>query len=149
MFGVALAVLAGGTHVYDLIREWQHLEHAGELGILTSSSFALLQILFILSFAVSVVGLLVRKRIGLIMALVGLAGVLAGYAYWYSYSSRWLERLNKDPFYSVNPAYVPRHSFGLVGAHWWDVAILAFSLVLLISILTVLLRPRTTSNGKL
>ena len=144
IFGAGLAALAASTHAYQLFLEWHHLKSAGELGILTSSSFALLQFLFVLSFAACLVGLLLRNFPGLITTLLGLVGVMVGYAYWYSYSTRWLERLDKDSFYSEHPEFLPRHSFGLVGAHWWDVALLGFSVVLLISILTVLFRPRTT-----
>src|SRR5205807_473497 len=44
-----------------------------------------------------------------------------------------------------HPEFVPPHSFGLVGAHWWDVVILGLSVALLILILAKLLRPRRTN----
>lgn len=142
IFGAAFFALSAGTHVYQLMVEWKHLERAVELGILTSSSYALLQFLFILCFVVCVVGLLLRNVPGLITTILGLLGVLIGYAYWYSYSTRWLLGLKKDPFYAQYPGLVPPHSFGLVDAHWWDVVILGLSVALLILILTILFKPR-------
>lgn len=144
IFGVAFATLSASTHVYQLIMESRHLERAAELGILTSSSYALLQLLFVLSFVACAVGLLMRNLPGLITSILGLVGVLLGYTYWYSYSFRWLTRLKKDPFYTEHPEFVPSHSFGLVGAHWWDVAILALAAALLILTFTKLIRLRQT-----
>ena len=144
IFGLAFATFSASTHAYQLIVESRHLKRAAELGILTSSSYALLQLVFILSFVVLAVGLLMRNLPGLITSVLGIVGVLLGYAYWYSYSYRWLIRLKKDPFYAERPEFVPPHSFGLVGAHWWDAIILGLSVALFILILTMLFRPRPT-----
>lgn len=110
IFGAVLVALSAGAHAYQLIVEWRHLEGAAELGILTSSSYALLQFLFVLSFVVCGVGLLMRNLRGLMTTILGLLGVLIGYTYWYSYSFRWLVRLEKDPFYTEHPEFVPPHS---------------------------------------
>jgi len=142
IFGLAFAALSASTHLYQLIIESWHLERAAKLGILTSSSFALLQMAFILSFIAFAVGLLMRTLVGRITSILGLIGVLLAYTYWYSYSYRWLMRLQKDPFYMERPEFVPPHSFGLVGAHWWDAIIMVLSVALLILILTGLLKLR-------
>lgn len=142
--GVIFAVFAASAHVYQFAIEWKFLGRAMEVGILTSSSFALLQVFFILSFLACAIGLLMRNLPGIIISILGLVGVLLGYTYWYSYSSRWLTGLKKDVFYTEHLEFVPAQSFGLVGAHWWDVAILALAAALLILTFTKLIRLRQT-----
>ncbi len=99
--------------------------------ILTSSSFALLQLFFVLVFAVCLVGLLIRKVPGLILSFLGLLGALAGYTYWYSFSSRAMRALEDDVYLKKHPDLFPQHMAGLVGAGWWDIAILLVVVIVL------------------
>lgn len=138
--GVTFAALAGSSHVYQFILEWQALGRATELGILTSSSFALLQILFLFCFVAFCIGLRIRGILGLVISTLSLLGVFLGYAYWYSYSHRWLMGLRKDPFYTEHPEFVPPNLFGFVGAHWWDFVILVMTTALLILVVARLVR---------
>jgi hypothetical protein len=141
-FGAVLAVLAAGTHVYPLIKEWQHLDRAAALGILTSSSYALLQLGLVLGFLAAAVGLLLRNVPGFVLSIVSLLGVLLCYGYWFSYSDRWLAALSKDPVLQQHPEYIPSHSFGLIGGHWWDLVVLGLTITLLLVVLWTLIRRR-------
>jgi len=144
--GLVFAVLAATAHGYQLIIEWRFLGRATELGILTSSSFALLQLFFVLSFLTYAVGLLMHNLPRLIISILGLSGALFGYIYWFSYSSRWLKGIRTDMFYAEHPEFVPPHLLGLIGARWWDIVILTLTAVLLILALRALMRSRRTSS---
>jgi hypothetical protein len=136
------ATLAAGAQVYPLLREWQHLERASQLGILVSSSYAILRVFLILCFIVCATGLLLNNVAGLLTSVLSQFGVLAGYLYWFSYSSRRLSAFEGDPVLSQHPDFMPPHLLGLVGAHWWD-----FLIVLGTIIVILILVPRTI--GKL
>jgi hypothetical protein len=132
-FGVAVVfAIAAGLHIYQFAIEWVFLGRAGRLGILTSSFVAVLQLFFVLAFLICLVGLLINRLPGLFLSILGLVGVLAGYAYWFSYSSRALRALKEDVHLQKHPDLMPRHFMGLVGAGWWDIAILIAVLVVLV-----------------
>src|SRR6202171_6129789 len=84
--GVAFAAVGASTHVHQLVTEWRFLGRAAALGILTSSSFALLQIFFLLCFLAFVVGLLMRTGWGVLASIFGLTGVLLGYFAWFRFT---------------------------------------------------------------
>ena len=128
--GLVSAAVGTGVHVYRFIVEFRRLGRAAELGILTSSSFALLQLILILSFACLGFGLLMsQKQIGRTAVVIGLLGVLFGYAGWYWYSSQILSRYLTDSFFAQYPQFIPSQTFGLLGAYWWDPMILIVTVI--------------------
>jgi hypothetical protein len=139
-FSVFFAI-AASLHVYQFAIEWRFLGRAARAAVFTSSYFALLQIFFILVFVTCAVGLLIRGVPGLLLSIISLLGVLLGHASWYSYSTRALRAMEEDVHIQKHPDLMPRHLMGLVGAGWWDIAILlvvvialAWQVKLLISI---------------
>lgn len=121
--GVVVVAFGIGIHLYRFSSEWRHLQRATELGILVSSSFALLQLVLVVAFALLGLGVsLGPRRLGRVTAIAGILGVLLGYCYWYSYSSIALRRFT-DPTFAQHPELIPSHTFGLIGGYWWDVAI--------------------------
>lgn len=141
--------MAASLHVYQFAIEWVFLGRAGRLGILTSSFVAVLQLFFVLVFLICLVGLLINRLPGLFLSILGLVGVLAGYAYWFSYSSRALRALEEDVHLQKHPDLIPRHFMGLVGAGWWDIAILLVVVIVLawqVKLLISTLGHRKSSN---
>jgi len=146
--GVFFAIGAA-IHAYRFVIEWRFLGRALHARILTSSSFALLELFFIVVFVACLVGLLIRRLPGRFLSILGLVGVLAGYAYWYSYSTRALRALEDDVYLKHHPDLMPRHFMGLVGAGWWDIAILLAVVVVLalqVKFLISTFRHRDRSN---
>lgn len=145
-FGMVFVALAASAHIIELVIESRHLERSAELELLTSSSFALLQIVFILSFVTFAIGLLIRSFPGLLISILGLVGVVLSYAYWSSHSSRWLFALKRDAFYAEHPDFLPPNFLGLVRATWWDVPILVISILILCWMVKCLFRPSTCEH---
>src|SRR6266496_6457648 len=145
-FCVVFFLTAATLHARQLLIEWRFLNRAMESGFLTSAFFAELQLFFILSFLVGAVGLLIRWRFRLIISLLGLGGVFLGYVGWRLYTIRQLKVVSQDPFFTVHPEYFPPHSFGLVGARWWDFAVFYCCLILFIWDVTSLLKRSHRSH---
>lgn len=139
----ALFFLIGATlHARQLLIEWRFLSRAVESGFLTSPFFAELQLFFIASFLLGAVGFLIRWRFRRIFSVLGLLAIVLGYVGWHLYSRRQLNVVSQDYFFMIHPEFVPRHTFGLVGARWWDFAIFGCCVVLFIWQVTLLLRDR-------
>ena len=132
IFGVTVALLGITVRAYQFVLEWRFLARNANFPILASSSFALLQIAFILCFVVCATGLLIRNRGGLILSTFGLLGLFVCHIAWHAYTNRSLRVFENEPFYALHPEYIPPHLFGLVGAKWWDIVILFCSVILFI-----------------
>jgi hypothetical protein len=74
------------------------------------------------------IGLLIRNRFGLIISILGLMTVLLGYMGLRLYTVRQLSVVSQDQFFTQHPEFIPPHAFGLIGAKWWDLAVLGFCL---------------------
>lgn len=132
-------LLIGATlHVRQLLIEWRFLNGATKLGVLTSPFFAELQAFFIVAFLVSLGGLLIRRRVGLMISVVGLVAVFLSYIVWRGFTIRQLRLTTDDPFFTAHPEFVPRHTLGLAGAHWWDFVVFGGCLFLFVWALSVL-----------
>jgi hypothetical protein len=139
--GIIAATVGLVTHLYRFITEWQHLQRATDLGILTSSSFALLELIFILSLIGCAFGLLVKRRsIRVSLLAIGLLGTCVASVYWYWFSSRKLAGIFKDSTFVQHPEFIPRNNFGLIGAYWWDAPILILNAIILIVFIFLSLR---------
>jgi hypothetical protein len=139
IFGVVIALLGAIAHAYQLAIEWQALQPdpqpVAAIYILTSPFFALLQMFLVFSFLGCGMGLLlhiVRKRTGLIVSIFGVIGVLLGHIEWYAFTRQSLPGLENELLQAHRPDMIPPHPFGLIGARWWDIAILLCSTILLI-----------------
>jgi hypothetical protein len=142
ILNIALVLLLTGAtvHVRQLLIEWRFLSGAAKLGVLTSPFFAELQVYFIVAFLVSSAGLLTHRRVGVVISVLGLVAVFLGYLAWRVFTIRQLGLTTDDPYFSAHPEFVPAHTLGLVGAHWWDFVILAGCLTLFVWQLTLLRR---------
>lgn len=137
--GATTALLGAIAHAYQYAIEWQALQPdpqpVAAIYILRSPFFALLQLFLVFSFLVCGMGLLlhiVRKRIGLVVSIIGLLCVLLGHIEWYVYTKHTLPGLERELLHAQRPDMIPPHPFGLIGARWWDIAILLCSTILLI-----------------
>lgn len=141
IFGVIIAIFGVIAHAYQYAIEWQSLQPAAGIYILTSPFFALLQLFLAFSFLACGIGLLLhigRKRAGLIVSILGIVGVLLGHIEWYVFTRHSLPNLERELLRAQSPEMIPPHPFGLIGARWWDAAILLCSAILLIWELKVL-----------
>lgn len=141
IFGVTMALLGASAHAYQLAIEWQRVFNA-ELIALASPFYQRLQVFLVLSFLMVAIGLLMRKKIGLLVSIFGLIGVLVGHIGWYAYTDHLLRVYKAEPFYTQHPQHLPSHLIGLGGARWWDIAILLSSVLLLIWEITELTARR-------
>jgi hypothetical protein len=153
VFGVITALLGAIAHAYQFALEWQALQPAAGISILISPFFALLQMFMVTSFLISAIGLLtqiVRRRIGLGVSIIGFICVLLGHIEWYLYTKDALPGLERDLLRAQRPDMIPPHPLGLIGAKWWDIAILLCSVILLIwevkTLFAVLGRQRIESR---
>lgn len=80
-----------------------------------------LHLLLILPFLISMVGLLLRSRLGLALSIFALGCVLLVYASWYEASFREWKLIRE---FSPVPELIPSHALGLLNASWLDIAIL-------------------------
>ncbi|HBB87927.1 MAG TPA: hypothetical protein DC047_09955 [Blastocatellia bacterium] len=131
-------IVAATLHIRQLLIEWRFLRRATESGFLTSPFFAELRVFFIASFLLCAIGLLIKRRFGLVLSVFGLAAVLLGYLGWRLYSARQLRVASQDYFFTQHPEFVPSHASGLIGARWWDLLTLGCCFVLLIWEVTLL-----------
>lgn len=145
-FALVLFLIGVTLHVRQLLIEWRFLREAAKLGIQTSPFFGQLQIFFISAFIVSLAGLLFRRRRGIVISVTGLLFVLLGYAAWRAFTLRQMRLTLGDPFFTTHPEFVPDHTLGLIGAHWWDFGTLLGCLILLAWYVTVLRKPRLKLN---
>lgn len=96
-----------------------------------SPFFPRLHAFFVLAFLLSLLGLLLRSRTGLVFSTLSLILGLLVYAYWYRFSYRDL-KLIRESEYPIPPNATPPHLLGLVDANWLDIVIL-FAVVILLA----------------
>lgn len=134
---VGLGVVGLGTirHLYQLVLEQRALESAAPF--LTNTFLLWLQVVLVLCLILTGLGLAARSRIGLSVSILGLLGVLVAHVGWYDYSSR---TLTDDPVLQRYPHMLPPSLFGLIGAQWWDFALLLLFVALLIWEIRVLVK---------
>ena len=152
ILGVVVALLGVITHAHQFAIEWQALQPIAGISILISPFFAMLQMFMVASFLVSAIGLLtqmVRRRIGLVVSIIGLLCVLLGHVEWYLYTKHTLPDLERELLRAQRPDMIPPHPLGLIGARWWDIAILLCSVILLIWEVKVLFTPRWSRQARL
>jgi hypothetical protein len=138
---LVLLLIGATLHVRQLLIEWRFLSGAAKLGILMSPFFAELQVYFIVAFLVSSGGLLFHRRVGFVISVVGLVAVFLGHIAWRVFTIRQLRLTTDDPYFSAHPEFVPAHTLGLIGAHWWDFLILGGCLILFVWELNLLRKP--------
>jgi hypothetical protein len=137
-----LVFLIGATlHVRQFSIEWRFIHKAATLDIQTSPFFAELQILLVVAFLLGLSGLLIRQRRGAVVSVIGLLFVFLGYAGWRAFTLRELRVIYNDHYFMPHRAFVPDHSFGLIGAHWWDFGIFVACLILFVWYVNVLRKP--------
>ena len=135
IFGGIGGLLAATAHGYQFAIEWRALQPVAGIYILRSPSFAFLQVFLAASFLVFAIGLLTqtwRKRIGLVVSIVGLICVLLGHVEWYVFTKHTLPDLVGELLRAHRPDMIPPHPLGLIGAKWWDILILLSSAMLLL-----------------
>ena len=147
--GVIIALLGAIAHAYQFAIEWRALQPVAGISILISPFFTLLQMFMVASFLVSAIGLLTqmaRMRIGLVVSIIGLLCVLLGHIEWYVYTKHTLPDLERELLRAQRPDMIPPHPFGLIGARWWDIAILFCSAILLVWEVKALFAPNRTRS---
>jgi hypothetical protein len=124
LMGFILAVLGLGFNSFQLSGELLRVAHTrtGHPG--ASNLHALL----ILGFLLSIVGLVLRSRVGLILSILSLTFVLFLYAKWYQFSYGLWKLIHE---FSPSPEFIPPHPLGLLYASWLDIAILFAVVVVL------------------
>jgi hypothetical protein len=144
-------VLAATLHIRQVVIEWRFLAGAIESGFLTSPFFMQLQLSFIIFFLLWAFASLNKNRLKMILGSVSFAGVLTNYVLWLLYSNRQLKALSLE---SWSPArhteFLSKYQFGLIGAKWWDIAILLLCVgVFVCQVLSVThgSRPRHTDRN--
>lgn len=95
-----------------------------------SPFFPRLHAFFVLAFVMTIVGLLLRSRPGLVLSTLSLIFGLFVYGLWYQFSYRDL-RLIRENNLPVPPGAMPEHHVGLIDASWLDVVILFAVVVVL------------------
>lgn len=123
------AALALLLHVCALAGEFSR---AAGSRTLNSTTIMWLLTLMTPCLVANAVGLWVRRAAGLVVSIVALLAVGAGYITWYLYSRHLLEFLSSNPFYLQHPEAVPLHPFGLIGATWPNLVVLVMCGVLLV-----------------
>lgn len=101
-FALLFLLIAATLHVRQLLIEWCFLNGAAKLGILTSPFFAELQVFFIVAFLVTSGGILIHRRSGFVISIVGLVAVFLGYIAWRVFTIRQLRLTTDDPFFSCS-----------------------------------------------
>ncbi len=123
-FGLILAIIGAGLNVFHLYGELQVIAHTrtGHPGLST------LHTVLVLAFLLCVVGLALRSRPGLIVSILSLTSVIFLYVGWYKTSYREWKLIWE---FSPSPEFIPSHPLGLLGATWFDIAILFAVMVVL------------------
>jgi predicted ferric reductase len=121
--GVILCVFSVALHSIRIYREIQFARRFPE------APAKPLHILLILPFLISMVGLLLRSRLGLALSIFALGCVLLVYASWYEASFREWKLIHE---FSPVPELIPSHALGLLNASWLDIAILFAVLIVLV-----------------
>jgi len=140
VFAVMVAVTGVTAYIYASVVEWQ--SQTGELIVLTSPFLPRLWIFLIISFLIAGTGLLLKRKGGVVISLLGLLGVLLGHLVWFFYTTSTIKFLEKEPQYIRHPELLPQHTWGLGGAEWWNIAILLGSIVLLVWEVSILAQKR-------
>lgn len=119
------ATLATALHTYwlfvDLTKPLEELE------ILRSPFLPRLLLFMWLCLLVSTVALWTRRLGGLLISMIGLAAVLAGYLFWYINTSQFSKLMPVDSLYHEYP-----RTLGMLGASWWNVVVLVLASLLFI-----------------
>ena len=126
---LGVATLAVLLNTCALVTEFLR---AAQSEISASPAVPRLLILVELCLVANVIGLCMRRAVGLFVSLAALLGASGGYALWYVYSQRILGMLSVEHFYSLHPEAVPTHPLGLLGATWLSLVVLALLCTLLI-----------------
>ncbi len=124
LMGFILALVGLGFNSLQLSGELQRIAHTrtGHPGVSN------LHTLLILTFLFCLVGQVLRSKLGLILSICSLTGVLWLYVSWYRFSSQ-LWTLIRE--FSPSPEFIPPHTLGLMYASWLDIAILFAVVVVL------------------
>jgi hypothetical protein len=126
VMGIGAFVFAASLHSYRFVIELHYLRKVHQAAVLSSSFFAEFELFFTLVFLVSLIGLLINRLTGMILSILGLAGVITAHVLWYSYSYGTLRALETDIYLKKHPELFPQHFAGLLGAGWWDIVVLIF-----------------------
>jgi hypothetical protein len=124
VLGLGLAVLGGAFHLIQIYQEFEQSKHTrtGYPGLSN------LHTVFVLAFLVCVVGLLLRSRLGLLLSVLSLAGIVFVYVSWYKTSYREWKLIWE---FSPSPESIPSHPLGLLYGSWLEIAILFAVLIVL------------------
>lgn len=128
-FAFGFAVLALVLQTCALIAEFTR---NSQFTTLVSPTIPYIFLMIEVCLAVNVVGLWFRKEASLVMSLLALAGVWAGYFLWYVYSRQVLNLLSSKSFYQLHPGAVSTYRLDLIGATWLNIIILLMASVLFI-----------------
>ena len=85
-----------------------------------------------------VVGLAVKKPVGVATSLIGVTIAVFLYGWWYRQSLTLLKNSEVSEYSAFDSHFA--HAGGLWGANWWDITVLAIAVLLLIWHLTVFVR---------
>jgi hypothetical protein len=128
-FAFSLAALAVLIHTWAQIAE---VSRAVEFRTLKSPTIPYLYLIIELGLIVNLIGLWFRTATAIRSSIIALLCVGICYAVWYAYSRKLLELLLSNPVYRAHSEIVPHHLFGLVGATWFNLAVLLMSGVLFV-----------------
>lgn len=128
-FAFGFALLAVLLHTYALIAEFGRVSGSVTLN---ASLVPLLLVLIESGLLLNVAGLWLRKAAGILLSSAGLVVSGVGYVIWYVQSRQILELvLSKSSRHSI-PEAVPAHPFGLLGATWVNLVVLAMTGILFV-----------------
>lgn len=131
--GLGICTLGLARHSIQFYKEIEHLNWMTENRIMVDPYpiWTQMHALFIVGFFLSIVGSLLRRRLTLIVSILGFMLVLLVYLWWYAYSYHDL-KLIAESNYPISPASVAPRLLGLINASWLDIAIL-FAVVIVLA----------------
>ena len=129
LFGLTVIALGAARHSYKLVLAI--LANQRVAPFLAVTTLIWLEIFLLFSLLVGAC-LALRTKIGLLCSMLGLVGVLLGYAGWFTFTHKVLRPFTQNPFYLEHSELVPQNFFGLLGGGWCDLVLLILFVVLLL-----------------